>query len=353
MRIAVIGPQYPDSFARNILVTLEYMGHNVLALDINDTLLSSRLIDLYKTRFFWYLRNLEFKLLDASPLLEAKVYQKLAAKIAAYRPQLIINILNRVPPEVVTQLKRQTGAAVVFWWPDSIGNLGRQYPLASPYDALFFKDRHLVEECRSKLGINNAFFLPECCNPIWHKRVQLTEAEYALYGCDITIAGNMYYNRVLMLEPLVKYNLKIWGGTPPRWLKSPLTQFHQRKFVAEIEKSKAFNAAKIVINTFHLQEITSISVRVFETAGCGAFQLCEYRPALEEFFEIGQELDVFSNRDELIEKVEYYLAHPEVRRAIADKGYKRAHQEHTYQKRLTEMLEIVKHISGKAVPSDT
>ena len=33
MRILVVGPQFPDSFARNIAVTLRDMGHDVISED--------------------------------------------------------------------------------------------------------------------------------------------------------------------------------------------------------------------------------------------------------------------------------------------------------------------------------
>ena len=43
---------------------------------------------------------------------------------------------------------------------------------------------------------------------------------------------------------------------------------------------------------------------------------------------------------ELKERVDYYLAHPEERREIADRAYVWAHREHTYELRLREMFGV-------------
>ena len=76
----------------------------------------------------------------------------------------------------------------------------------------------------------------------------------------------------------------------------------------------------------------------------GAFQICEYRKELEELFHVGEEIETFQNIDELKEKIRFYLENPQKRKEIAEKGYLRAHKEHTYEKRLSE---LVSHIERK------
>ncbi|HUI40761.1 MAG TPA: glycosyltransferase, partial [Terriglobia bacterium] len=125
----------------------------------------------------------------------------------------------------------------------------------------------------------------------------------------------------------------------PFWLRSPLRARYPNHYVAEIEKSKAFTGAKIVLNTMHFGEIEGVNCRLFEAAGCGAFQIADWKPGLAEHFEPECEVVTFHSRDELREKVDYYLAHPDERRAIADRAYLRAHREHTYERRLARMLQ--------------
>ena len=113
-------------------------------------------------------------------------------------------------------------------------------------------------------------------------------------------------------------------------------------YVADGEKAKAFNAAKIVLNTMHYAEIEAVNQRLFETTACGAFVITEWNPALPELFEPEREVVTFRARQELKEKVDYFLAHPEERQEIADRAYARAHREHTYEIRLTRMFTLLR-----------
>lgn len=79
-------------------------------------------------------------------------------------------------------------------------------------------------------------------------------------------------------------------------------------------------------------------LRHFEVPGCGAFQLTNRNPELAELFEPGVETAYYDGNDELSEQLAYYLSHDEERRAIADRGYARAHLEHTLDCRVTDLF---------------
>jgi spore maturation protein CgeB len=328
MRILVSGNAGGDTFARNIAATLEGMRHTVLALDEAPVHHENR--DGFWPAFWRGLSRLY-------PRIEAWWHRRLIEQASTFQPDLILITHGCLEPEVVRRIRAVTGAKLAAWYPDHQACLGRQYLLASELDAWFFKDSFMVETFRAKLGID-AHYLPEACNPAWHRRVTLTHVERAKYGCDLCTAGNMYYYRARMLEMFKGYDLKIWGHNYPRWLISPLRSRYPGVFVAELEKAKAFNAAKIVLNAMHPGEIAGVNCRLFEAAGCGAFQIADWKPALPELFEPEREIVTFRTREELKEKVDYYLAHPKEREAIAERAYRRAHREHTYELRLTELL---------------
>jgi spore maturation protein CgeB len=329
MRILVTGSQYPDSFAKNIADTLKSMGHAVLA--VEGTSMHRHLI-LGSIRTFSILER-------AFPSIE-RIYQRgVVRAIKAFQPDLVVITYCNYAPQIIREMRHASPAKLVGWYPDALSNLGRQYLLVSDLDAWFFKDRYMVETFRAKLGLN-AHYLPEACHPVWHRRVQLTEADRRKYGCDLCTASNMYYYRARILEIFDGYDLKIWGSSYPRWLVSPLRAHYPGIYVAEREKAKAFNAAKIVLNIMHYAEIEGVNQRLFEATGCGAFLITGWNPALPELFEPEEEVVTFRSRRELKEKVDYYLAHPEERQEIAERGYARAHREHTYEERLRRMLEI-------------
>ena len=70
-------------------------------------------------------------------------------------------------PESVAGLRRN-GARVALWFPDAVANLGRALMLMAPYDALFFKEPHLVDRLRAMLDLP-VYYLPEACNPRCHR----------------------------------------------------------------------------------------------------------------------------------------------------------------------------------------
>ena len=330
MRILIAGKFYPDSFARCIATSAELMGHTVRAFETERV--SWRRNRIWKAS--WALLETAF------PKIERERQSHVCKAVKEFGPDLILFPNEGFCPEIISELRRVTSAKLAIWYPDHLVNLGRQYMLAAEYDAWFFKDPYMADIFRTKVGLN-AHYLPEACHSEWHRRHEPSEDVMRRYGCDLVTAGNMYYYRAKMLEVFRGYDLKVWGNSYPRWLQSPMRASYPGIYVAEEEKARAFNAAKIVINTMHYGEIEGVNCRLFEAAGCGAFQIADWKPALADLFEPEREIVTFRTLHELKEKTDYYLARPEERREIADRAYIRAHRDHTYEKRLQKMFEIL------------
>jgi spore maturation protein CgeB len=330
MKILVAGPQFPDSFARNIVVTLERMGHQATKVRGVRTRHHGRKL---ATAFWAYLPK-------AIPSLEKKLFREVVQKAASMQPDLVLVTYGSMPPRVVSDLKRVCAARIICWFTDPASNLYRYYLLASDFDFVFLKEPFLVRVARDKLGLN-AFYLPECCNPVWHRPIALNAGDRKKYGCDLAAQGSLHYYRARMLETFADYELKIWGRNCPAWLDSPVKNRYPNRFIAEGEKAKAFGSAKIVVNTLQCAEIEGVNCTLFEAAGCGAFQIADWKPALPGLFEPEREIVTFRTRRELKEKADYYLAHPGERREIAARACARAHRDHTYEKRLQKMFEVL------------
>src|SRR5258706_2017861 len=75
---------------------------------------------------------------------------------------------------------------------------------------------------------------------------------------------------------------------------------------------------------------------------CGSFVLPEYAPGIEKLFEIGSEIDVFHDQQQLLEKVRYYLDREGEREEMAKRAHARAlrdYDELTYVRKLVARLE--------------
>jgi spore maturation protein CgeB len=305
------------------------MGHQVTSEDGTNTRHHG---NRYWTAFSGNLRR-------GFPFLESRSFTALIRRAKALQPELVLITYGLMPPQVVARLK-ECGAKIACWFPDSISNLYRQYLLASPFDALFLKEPFMVRTFHEKLGLN-AHYLPEACNPLWHKRIEVSNAERAAYGCEIAAVGTFHYYRARMLEGFEEYDLKIWGNNCPPWISSPVKGRYTHHYLAGEEKAKAYRSAKILVNTVLYSEIEGVNCTLFEAAGCGAFQIADWKPSLPDLFEPEREVVTFRTCQELKAKVDYYLAHPAERQEIAGRAYSRAHREHTYEKRLEKMFEIL------------
>lgn len=104
---------------------------------------------------------------------------------------------------------------------------------------------------------------------------------------------------------------------------------------------KVFYLSKINLNITSRSIESGIPQRVWDILAVGGFCLTNYQPELEEYFEIGKDLDVFHNLDELIQKIDYYLHHEKERLQIALNGYKKVRSLHSYEMRMKDVLKWI------------
>ena len=103
-----------------------------------------------------------------------------------------------------------------------------------------------------------------------------------------------------------------------------------------------YNACKINFNATSRQMKEAVNQRVFDVPACGAFILTDYQKSLDELFDVGKEIIVYSDKDEIPGLVKYYLDNPGKREAVAVKGMERVVKEHTYKRRLDVMINAMK-----------
>ncbi len=107
------------------------------------------------------------------------------------------------------------------------------------------------------------------------------------------------------------------------------------------EMPVVFHESRINLNITMRPIATGLSLRVYDVCGCGGFLLTNWQEELPELYEPGVEAEYFGSQEELLDKAAYYLEHEEERAAIALRGYERTKAEHTYDKRIEQMIRIV------------
>jgi len=94
----------------------------------------------------------------------------------------------------------------------------------------------------------------------------------------------------------------------------------------------------ICVNMVNGDNDSGLNMRHFEITALGGFLLSYHHAELDEMFEVGRECAAFHNETELVDKIGYYLNHPEERAAIARAGQQRALGGHLLRHRLEAAL---------------
>ncbi len=102
-----------------------------------------------------------------------------------------------------------------------------------------------------------------------------------------------------------------------------------------------FRDTAVNINLVNGNAETGLNMRHFEITAAGGFMLCYEQPELESCFQIGKECAVFRSEADLLEKIDYFLHHPEERNAIALAGQRRTLSQHLYRHRLARILQVL------------
>lgn len=84
-----------------------------------------------------------------------------------------------------------------------------------------------------------------------------------------------------------------------------------------------------------------LHLREFEAPMSGALYCTGYMEELAEMFEPDKEVLVYRSQHELLDKVRFYLAHPDQADTIRQAGRKRALAEHTYHERFRKLFKTL------------
>lgn len=82
--------------------------------------------------------------------------------------------------------------------------------------------------------------------------------------------------------------------------------------------------------------------RPSEVALCGGFVLSEYAYGIEDMYDVGKEIEIFSNENELLQKVKYYLQNEMGREKIAENAYTRAVKDYDAVNVFGRVIELCK-----------
>lgn len=104
------------------------------------------------------------------------------------------------------------------------------------------------------------------------------------------------------------------------------------------EMPLVFHESCINLNMTAKSIRTGVPLRVWDVLGCEGFLISNYQAEIPEYFVPGEDIVLYSSKEELLDLTNYYLSHPTERKEIAHNAYEKVKMHHTYLIRITEML---------------
>jgi spore maturation protein CgeB len=261
----------------------------------------------------------------------AHLNHALLADVRKFHPEVIFTVQRdyEIWSETLTVIRRWGEAALVTWTTDdsfkfnSISKYIGRY-----YDAISTTYDYRVPDYK-EAGIEGVYFTQWAANSHWLNPPM--PADKCKHG--VSFIGASYGARAAVVEKLKLAGIRVecFGfGWPNGSISTDEIPAVMRNSVISLNFSAGFRSDQGNAN--------QIKARTFEVPGAGGFLLTDPAPGMGEVYNIGLEIEVFSNYVELERKIRYYLEHLDERDRVAQAGYLRTACEHTYEKRLEGLI---------------
>ncbi len=251
---------------------------------------------------------------------------------------------NKIYPSTLKTLKK-SGIKLISWSLDDTylwHNRSLYYTFGLKYyDLVVTSKIHNVSELKT-IGAKKILFQYQSFDPVYH--VPPKSCENSEYSHDVVLVGTYEEDRLQSLLHLANNGIRVhiygWAKKMPDDYHENLV-FHDKHIYLE-DYAAAMSCAKISLCFLRKKNRDTHTSRSIEIPACQGFMLAERTDEHKALFEEGKEADYFSDNNELLEKVKYYLQHPEKTKEIAKMGRQRCvESKYGYNDKIKEILDTL------------
>jgi hypothetical protein len=124
--------------------------------------------------------------------------------------------------------------------------------------------------------------------------------------------------------------------------RSPIRPRHHGE-VWGMDMYRALARSRVTLNRhIDVAENFANNMRLYEATGVGTLLITDQKDNLDELFKVGKEVVAYTSPEEAADLIRYYLSHPDEAEAIAKAGQERTLRDHTYRRRMEELVAILK-----------
>lgn len=138
------------------------------------------------------------------------------------------------------------------------------------------------------------------------------------------------------------HDIDFYTGSELPALLSGRETIHMKGYADyQTQMPHVFYQSKINLNITSRTIESGIPLRVMDILSCGGFCLTNYQPEIAEFFEDGVDLVMYTDMEDLLSKVRYYLEYEAERAQIAQNGYRKLCEIFSYTDAIHKIWELV------------
>lgn len=283
--------------------------------------------------------------------------RELTAAVRKLRPDLLLGLkLGRIDPESLASIRR-AGTRVGLWYVDCFdATVPRQIARLLPECDLFLTNAYgMIEKYRLHTDAP-IYWVHEGVHLPAFRPTPVPSAQRGIYNSEVAFVGNVLHPPVsdrrlaqrrlrLLRRVAASFDLKIWGpqgdsSIHRRWRKTGAPLIEWPAYNGELVKIAHSARVVLGLNTVNTVE-RYFSNRTFLTLAAGGFHLTHYVPGLEAMFRNHEHLVWFSNDDECLKLLDYYLRRGRHRRRIAEAGRRWTRSRYSMRRQVGRIFRIL------------
>ncbi len=254
-----------------------------------------------------------------------------------------------IRPATLAFLKRR-GVTTVNYYPDvHFRHTGLDAAILPMFDLFFTTKSFQMDYLKTRLDPQRVFFLHHGYCPEVHYP-QFKSLDEADYLADVTYVGNhapykeSWLGAIVRRLPGVRLFIVGW-----RWGTAADAALRERALGYALSGdvySRILQRSRINL-AIHAGAIAPegwedwVSTRTFEIPACKGFMLHIDNPEVRDLFVADREVGLFRDEDEMIAKIERYLADPALRGEMAERAYARCVPAYGYDARAAAICEQI------------
>ena len=216
------------------------------------------------------------------------------------------------------------------------------------YDIFFVQRKVNIEELTNR-GAKNIAVCYRSFDPEYNRPLLLDTDDQHKYRTPVGFAGTYEEERASYISYLIEQNIPVhvtgndWPGGKYWEIIKP---FYKGPSIYGEEYIKTINGMEIALHFLRHGNRDEQDSRTFEIPACKVFMLAEASEVHKELFRENEEAVFFSSKEELLDKVKYYLEAKVEREMIATGGYSRCFKSgYDHQSRMKQILFTINDLS--------